>query len=138
MKYLLEKKKQTIELNLPKKLLVKIDKVKIDRVITNLLSNAIKFTPSKGKISLYLKIKEKNYEFSINDTGIGIEQKNITKLFRKFSRINLEKNLSINSEGTGLGLYLSKKIIDLHGGNIWVYSNGKDQGSTFYFSLPLY
>lgn len=137
MKYLLEKKKQTIQMNLPKKLTVKIDHIKIDRVITNLLSNAIKFTPTKGNISIRLEIKEATYVFSIKDTGIGIENEDIKKLFKKFSRIYLEKGKNIDREGTGLGLYLSKKIIDLHRGKIWVYSNGKDQGSIFYFSLPL-
>ena len=137
MKYLLEKKSQNIEMYLPKKLIISVDRIKIDRVITNLLSNAIKFTPLEGKISIKLEIKEDICLFSINDTGIGIEKRNIKKLFKKFSRIELEKSKNINHEGTGLGLYLSKKIIDSHGGKIGVYSEGKDKGSTFFFSLPL-
>ncbi len=138
MKYMIEKKTQTIKMHLPKKLMLKIDKVKIDRVITNLLSNAIKFTPLEGKISINLDIKDGICVFSIDDSGIGIEKKDFKKLFKKFSRIELEKSKNIERDGTGLGLYLSKKIIDSHGGKIWVYSKGKDQGSTFSFSLPLY
>ncbi|MFX1273582.1 MAG: sensor histidine kinase [Promethearchaeota archaeon] len=137
MKYLLEKKKQRLELTLPKNLYIIIDKVKIERVIMNLLSNAIKFTPLEGEISIKLESNRTYTEFSITDTGIGIEIKNINKLFKKFSRIICEKRMNIDREGTGLGLYLSKGIIDLHGGKIWVHSNGKDQGSTFYFTLPL-
>ena len=138
MKYLLDKKNQIIEMRLPKKLILNIDRVKIDRVITNLLSNAIKFTPLEGKISINLDINDDICVFSIDDSGIGIEKNDIKKLFKKFSRIELEKCKNIEREGTGLGLYLSKKIIDSHGGKIWVYSKGKDQGSTFSFSLPLY
>ncbi len=136
MKYVIEKKKQGIELCLPKKLTIRIDKFKIDRVITNLLSNAIKFTPIEGTISIRLEVINNMVKFSICDTGIGIETEDTEKLFKKFSRINNEKLKSIDREGTGLGLYLSKKIIDLHQGEMWVHSDGKDQGSTFYFTLP--
>jgi len=137
MKYLLEKKKQIVELHLPKKLIINIDSIMIDRVVTNLLSNAIKFTPINGKISIKMEKEEKCSIFSITDTGIGIASKDFNKLFKKFSRINSEKKMNIDSEGTGLGLYLSKKVIDLHSGRIWVHSNGKNKGSTFYITFPL-
>ena len=135
---LLSKRKQELILqDFPDALIMKIDKIKIERVVTNLLSNAIKFTPVKGIITINLDVKENVVEFSISDTGIGIKGADISKLFKKFSRIHNSNTSKIDSEGTGLGLYISKELIELHGGKIWVESKGKNRGSTFYFTLPM-
>jgi signal transduction histidine kinase len=135
---LLNKRQQEIYLeDLPEKLIVNVDELKIERVVINLLSNAIKFTPIKGKITIKLDEIGNNVEFSVCDTGIGIKKADIKKLFKKFSRIHNGNSDKINSEGTGLGLYISKGIMELHGGKIWVESKGKNQGSTFIVRLPL-
>jgi len=135
---LLNKRGQELILeNIPEKVLISIDKIKIERVLINLISNAIKFTPVKGKITITLEEKENYIEFSICDTGIGIKKSDMNKLFKKFSRIHNGNISTIDSEGTGLGLYLSKGIIELHGGKIWAESKGKNKGSTFFIKLPL-
>jgi Amt family ammonium transporter len=135
---LLNKREQELNLeSIPEKLLMNVDEIKIERVLINLISNAIKFTPVKGRITINLREEENYVEFSICDTGIGILQSNIDKLFKKFSRIHNGNISAIDSEGTGLGLYLSKGIIELHGGKIWAESKGINKGSTFFIKLPL-
>ena len=135
---LLNKREQELFLeNVPEKLEVNVDEIKIERVLINLISNAIKFTPVKGKITIVLKEKGNCIEFSICDTGIGINKSDMGKLFKKFSRIHNGNINTIDSEGTGLGLYLSKGIIELHGGKIWAESKGKNKGSTFFVRLPM-
>ena len=73
---------------------------------------------------------------SVRDEGIGLTDQEINKLFQKFSRIHRE-GVQIKTEGTGLGLYISKKIVELHRGQIWAESKGRNKGSTFYITLPL-
>jgi len=134
---LLNKREQELILeNTPEKLIVNVDEIKIERVLINLISNAIKFTPVKGKITIKLEEKENCIEFSICDTGIGIKKSDMNKLFKKFSRIHNGNISTIDSEGTGLGLYLSKGIIELHGGKIWAESKGNNKGSTFFIRFP--
>lgn len=110
------------------------DKERIHQVLTNLTGNAIKFTPQKGKVIITALKKEKMIEISISDTGIGIKKEDIGKLFSKFGK--LESGTSVpSSQGTGLGLFISKNIVELSGGKIWVESvPGK--GSKFSFTLP--
>ena len=111
---------------------IKADKGRISQVLHNLLSNAIKFT-KEGKITVIVERKEDKIIVSIKDTGTGIDQEIFPKLFTKFVTYSL-------GSGTGLGLFISKSIIEKHGGKIWATSNannGKDRGSTFSFSLPI-
>jgi signal transduction histidine kinase len=105
------------------------DKDKLTQVIINLLSNAVKYTPS-GSITVVLTGTEQEVRFEITDTGSGIPQKYLEKIFDKFERINAEK-----SEGTGLGLSITKDILELHKGKIWVEST-VGEGSKFIFYLP--
>jgi len=106
------------------------DKDKLEQVIVNLLSNAIKYSPSGGNIAIKLTGTEDEIRFEIFNAGSDITKKDIDKLFNKYERITAEKQ-----EGTGLGLYISKSIIGLHKGKIWVESElGK--GSRFIFTLP--
>ncbi|MHA1681201.1 MAG: ATP-binding protein [Promethearchaeota archaeon] len=117
------------------------DGIKIKEVLFNLFSNAIKYTSDGGSFGLDIKVKkdegrdEDELLFHVWDTGIGIEKNEIERLFKPFER--LEPVYSASNSGTGLGLYYSKKLVELHGGKIWVESNGKDQGTSFYFSIPL-
>ncbi len=113
-----------------------VDQSKISEVMTNLITNANKFTEN-GKITVAAKPMEGNILFSVTDTGIGIDKKDQEHLFEKFyqaGRFNADNPQE--QQGSGLGLYISQNIINLHGGKMWLESD-LGQGSTFYFSLPL-
>jgi len=109
------------------------DPEKIERVVLNLISNAIKFTDVGDEILVTVKDKDEFVEISVTDNGIGIEYKHLNMIFDRFKQV--DKSLSRNTEGTGIGLSLVKSIVELHGGSISVESEfGK--GSTFTFILP--
>ena len=113
-----------------------VDKEKIREVVLNLLDNAIKYT-QKGKIIVRLKrIKEKNVDqISVKDEGEGMTKEEIEKMFERFSRGSA--GLKFWTEGAGLGLFISKSFVEMHGGKIWVESEGKGKGTTFYIELPI-
>ena len=113
---------------------VKIDKEKIGWVIRSLIDNAIKYTAPGGKIKIFLKSDKKEIKFEIRDFGIGIPQDQQGKIFDKFFRASNANK--INDDGSGLGLFMSKNIIETHGGKIWFFSEEKN-GSVFCFTLPL-
>ena len=106
------------------------DKNRINQVISNLLSNAIKFTNS-GSINITLEkdISDNKLSIYIRDTGLGIDQNVLPKIFSKF--------VTKSKDGTGLGLFISKSIIEAHGGKIWAENNKDGKGAIFSFSLPL-
>ncbi len=108
------------------------DREKIREVLENLLSNAIKFT-TQGSITVSFEQTKNEAIVAVTDTGIGIPADKIEKLFTKFYRVGQAP--TTESEGTGLGLYIAKSLVELHQGKIWVES-AVGQGSTFYFSLP--
>jgi signal transduction histidine kinase len=117
---------------------VEADKVRIFQVISNLLSNAIKFTDKEGTVSISLKKregtkgenkKEEEVIVSISDSGAGIPSEIRHRLFSKFA--------TKSESGTGLGLFISKSIVEAHGGKIWVENNASGRGPSFYFTLPL-
>ncbi len=111
-----------------------IDKEKISIVFDNILANAVKYTPPKGKITLRHIRKGNKIQFKISDTGIGIPEKDLPKVFTKFFR---SKNaVSFQTSGSGLGLYVAKSIIEKHGGKIELESIEKG-GTSVIFSLPL-
>jgi signal transduction histidine kinase len=108
------------------------DERKIKQVLLNLLSNAVKFTPEGGRITINARPINAAVEISVTDTGIGIAEQDQPKVFEEFRQVG---NDNAKTEGTGLGLTLAKKFVELHGGRIWVESElGK--GSTFVFTLP--
>lgn len=110
------------------------DKIKFKQIMFNLLSNAVKFTAKNGTITINVKLVEQYVQIGVSDTGIGIKSEDIDKLFKPF--FQLDSSYSRRYEGTGLGLVLTKHLVELHGGKIWVESNyGK--GSTFTFTLPV-
>ncbi len=136
--YLAEKRNIFLKMDLPEKEYLKVEKVKIEQVLTNLLSNAIKNTPPKGTVLISLNKKEKNVEIQIKDTGVGFTEVEKENLFEKFGKIKrCEENMNIASEGSGLGLYITKEIVNLHGGQIWMDSEGRNKGCIFYFTLPI-
>jgi len=101
-------------------------------VLINLLSNASKFSPVGSVLVLEVYEEDENIIFSLTDQGIGIREEDYEKLFNPFPGIHADRSYG----GTGLGLSISKGIIDLHGGDIWVESQGTDTGCTFTFSIP--
>jgi len=129
---------QTISLNLQDNLETKFDKERIYEVISNLLVNAIKYTPPGGKIVIGAKKNKKSYVVSIKDNGIGFTEEEKKQVFRQFGKIErYGQGWDIATDGTGLGLYISKKLVELHGGKIWFESEGRDKGTTFCFSIPI-
>jgi len=109
------------------------DERKIKQILLNLLSNAVKFTPEGGRIGINARQTNGAVEISVSDTGIGIAPEDQPKIFEEFRQVGSDYAHKV--EGTGLGLTLAKKFVELHGGRIWVESEiGK--GSTFSFSLP--
>ena len=128
----------SINLNLHDILITSFEKEQIHQVVSNLLNNAIKYTPPNGEIEVRSKIKNNFIVISIKDEGIGITKEERSQIFRQFGKIErYGQGWDIVSEGSGLGLYISKKIVELHGGEIWVESEGRNKGSTFSFSLPI-
>ena len=116
--------------------LISADERKIKQVIYNMLSNAMKFTPDGGNVGIEAKkINAAEIRVCVWDTGIGIENKDKTKVFTEFEQIDSE--YSRKYSGTGLGMPLSKKFIELHNGKMWFESEGQNKGTRFYFTLPL-
>jgi signal transduction histidine kinase len=113
-----------------------VDREKIREVLFNLVDNAIKYT-QEGKITLILKRETKKNvdQIWIKDTGEGLTKEEKEKLFKRFSRG--AAGIKFWVEGTGLGLFISKSFVELHGGKIWVESEGKSKGTTFYIELPI-
>ncbi len=110
------------------------DERKIKQILLNLLSNAVKFTPEGGRIKLNARQADGSVEISVSDTGIGIAAEDQARIFEEFRQVGAD--YAHKSEGTGLGLTLAKKFVELHGGKIWVESEvGK--GSRFTFTLPI-
>ncbi|WP_440947932.1 PAS domain S-box protein [Methanosarcina sp. T3] len=110
------------------------DNSKFRQIMENLLSNAIKFTPAGGSINVTLKQEGSLVTIEVGDTGIGIPEDSLEKIFKPF--IQIDSSLSRNFEGTGLGLTLVKKYVEMHGGNIYVESK-IGEGSSFIFELPV-
>ncbi len=111
-----------------------VDSSQIERVLINLVGNAIKFTPREGTITIRVQPEKETVVCSVVDTGIGIKEDDIPKLFSEFYRVDNEINQKV--KGTGLGLALAKKVIEAHHGKIAVTSKA-NQGTTFSFSLPI-
>jgi len=129
---------QSINVNIHDGQYALFEKEEIHDVISNLLTNAIKYTPPKGKIDVRTDIQDKNVVISIKDNGIGFTNDEKKIIFQQFGKIErYGQGLDLGIDGTGLGLYISKRIVESHGGKIWMESEGKNKGSTFYFALPI-
>jgi signal transduction histidine kinase len=109
------------------------DERKVKQVLLNLLSNALKFTPEGGRIDVRAGVHDEVAEVSVTDTGVGIALEDQEAVFEEFRQVGTADK---KVEGTGLGLALSRKFIELHGGRIWVTS-AVGVGSTFTFTLPV-
>lgn len=134
--HLAKKRNQTIKTDIHENMVTYFEKERIYEVLKNLISNAIKYTPENGKIEIRSEITDKKYIISIKDTGIGFTDEEKKQVFTQFGKIErYGQGFDLGIDGTGLGLYISKKIIQLHGGEIWMESQGRNRGSTFYFSI---
>jgi len=117
--------------SLPK---IMADQDKLRQVILNIVDNAIKYT-KEGGITLELKKLDEREEVRVSDTGEGIDKEELNSLFQMFSRATAGTQL--HAEGTGLGLYVARQFIEMHGGKIWAESKGKGKGSAFIIQLPI-
>lgn len=127
-------KLQVIDEKLP---LIFGDPDKVHQILLNLIGNSIKFTSPNGVISVSFFPDGQSVDVSIKDTGVGLAHEDLSKLFHKFSRLDSSYVSIGSSGGTGLGLYISKSLIDLMHGKIWAVSDGVDKGTTITFSLPI-
>ncbi len=123
-----------LTLSCPQNAMIEADRVKVKQIFYNLLSNAVKFTPEGGKVTTNLNITHSTLQVEVIDTGIGIAEEDRMKLFAPFTQIDTSKSRRFG--GTGLGLALTQRLIELHGGEIQVTSE-EGKGSTFSFSIPI-
>lgn len=128
-----------IDLQVDKEILeetIYVDEIKLRQILFNLLSNATKFTPDGGRISVQAsKVWGNNMVVRISDTGVGLEPKDCERIFGPFEQ--LDSSLTRKQDGTGLGLALTRRLIELHGGRIWAHSEGIGKGSVFTFVIPI-
>ncbi|MFH1201662.1 MAG: ATP-binding protein [Candidatus Omnitrophota bacterium] len=129
----LKKKLIKIQNDLPKDLSVKADKEKIEQVVTNLIDNAIKFNKDNGFIKIYNQDSDSGIKIIVEDSGIGIPIKDLSRIFERFYRVDKARSRELG--GTGLGLSIVKHIVELHGGSVGVEST-EGFGSKFWFILP--
>ncbi|HEX9815971.1 MAG TPA: ATP-binding protein, partial [Candidatus Thermoplasmatota archaeon] len=123
-----------LEVDLPKRLVAKVDSDRIGQVLYNLLTNAISFTKEGGHVNVSARAEENFVIVRVRDTGVGLSPGQITQLFQPFARPH--EGTGSAPKGTGLGLFISKGIIEQHGGQIWAESPGPGAGSSFCFTLP--
>lgn len=132
------KEKKEIKLNFKidekENYIASADQNKITQVFNNLIDNAIKYTP-QGFVNVWLYKENGNIIFKVQDSGIGMSKETQVQVFHKFTRAGEEAS-QIHTEGLGLGLYVSKEIIEAHKGKIWAESEGQEKGSIFYVQLP--
>jgi signal transduction histidine kinase len=112
--------------------LIEADERKLNQILFNLVSNAVKFTPQGGRVELSARRAGDFVEVSVADTGVGIGADDVGKIFEDFYQVRP----GVTQEGTGLGLALTKRLVELHGGEITVLSD-PGEGSTFSFTLPI-
>ncbi|MHA2181895.1 MAG: ATP-binding protein, partial [Promethearchaeota archaeon] len=125
-----------ITIDLPEKLVLNADKKRIREIMLNIIANAINNTPRRGSISINLRENEEYLDIFIKDTGVGLTKKELQVIFKKFGKIErYGKDMDVYIEGPGLGLFISKKLVELHNGEIWAESEGRNRGSTFIIRL---
>ncbi|MBN2151011.1 MAG: PAS domain-containing protein [Candidatus Lokiarchaeota archaeon] len=138
--YMLETRNQELTIHAPPSLVLPFDAARIEQVLTNIITNAIKNTQQGGRIELRVIKNEEAGEavVSIVDNGVGITAEEKARLFTRFGKISRDGvKLDLNIQGTGLGLFITKEIVERHGGRIWAESGGRYKGSTFTFLLPI-
>jgi two-component system CheB/CheR fusion protein len=139
MNYVLKARELRVNLEIPDVFHVNLDKLRIEQVITNILSNAIKNSPPQGIITISLEEKNEWAEMIVSDTGIGLTEEEMEKVFTRFGKIERYGPgfEYIDIQGSGLGLFITKEILALHGGEICVKSEGRHKGSSFIVRIPI-
>jgi two-component system cell cycle sensor histidine kinase PleC len=112
---------------------VEADRTKLRRVLVNLLSNALKFTPKGGRVEVRAEPEGDGVRLTVADTGVGIAPEDVARLFDKYEQAR--SRATRGEKGTGLGLYITRQLVELHGGEIQVTSE-LGRGSTFSFTIP--
>jgi len=118
----------------PKLSEIRADERKFKQILLNLLSNAVKFTPDGGRVEVDARKNGNSIEVSVKDSGVGIAKEDQEAVFEEFRQVG--RDYTNKQEGTGLGLTLTRRFVELHGGKIWLKS-APGKGSTFTFTLPL-
>ncbi|KPL12068.1 MAG: hypothetical protein AMS26_18805 [Bacteroides sp. SM23_62] len=129
-----DKKGVTLVSEIPQDIVVTADRNLLSTILRNLINNAVKFTPNGGQVRIFCEQNDSEITISIEDTGIGMSEKQLDNLFRLDSNVTMPG--TSEEKGTGLGLILCKEFVDMHNGKIWAFSKPKE-GSTFSFTLPL-
>jgi signal transduction histidine kinase len=139
LSYLFKERNINLSLSLPDSLLINLDKIRIEQVIINLLSNAIKNTHPNGRVEIILQKMNDAVVLVVSDDGIGLTKDEMDVLFTRFGKIERygEGFEYLDIQGTGLGLFISKEIVELHDGEIRAESEGRNKGSRFIVKLPL-
>jgi signal transduction histidine kinase len=140
----LDEKNQTLEMQIPDELPdLWADRVRVVQVLTNLVSNAYKYTPPEGKIVVKAQVSDNHWDekgapevvhISVKDDGIGISEEDQKKIFQKFFRS--EDSKAREAPGTGLGLNITKNLVEMQGGTIW-FESALREGTTFHFTAPI-
>ncbi|WP_406826848.1 sensor histidine kinase [Pedobacter sp. KACC 23697] len=131
----LERKNQTVLIDIQEPVEVFADRDKIAMVFSQLIDNAIKFSPTGNEIFITHQITDNEVTISIKDNGVGLTQNDLEKVFLKFAKLS---SVSTNGENSyGLGLITANALVEIHKGKLWAESNGKDLGATFYVTLPI-
>jgi len=125
----------TLNVEIPEEQIIShCDAEKLTEVFSNLINNAIKYTPNRGMVQIFVAKEEKNVVTKVTDSGIGIPKRDFSRIFNKFSRADNAKKIDAN--GSGLGLFIAKKIIEAHDGTI-SFESVEGSGTTFIVTLPL-
>ena len=132
-KYLFEKKQISVQTNIPSDITIYADQLRIEELFHNLLNNAVKYSKEFGRIIISASKNETALTISIKDEGTGMTSDQIDHVFDEFYKADESRH---DFESSGLGMAICKRIVEKHGGTIWVESPGLNEGSTFYFTLP--
>jgi len=132
-KLFLNENKITAKNNINEEIFIEGDKLRLGELFNNLITNAIKYTPeSGGMITIDAERDDDFVSIYVKDTGVGMTEEQLGKIFDEFYKVDTSRN---EMDSSGLGLSICKRIVEKHGGNIWVESQGKGKGTTFYFTL---
>lgn len=135
--FMMNQRQISLEINLPDKILIRFDEFRIKQLFVNIISNAINYTPPKGEIKIRLENNVNHVQLIIKDTGIGFTHEEQQKIFKRFGKIErYGEGFEIITEGSGLGLYISREIVLKHSGEIWIESEGRNKGSEVHIRFP--
>jgi len=134
-KPLIDKKNISVSVDIDSELMVKADILYLEELLNNIIENAIIYNKDNGEIHISAEKTKEFIKISISDTGIGLQEDQLEQVFNEFYKVDASRHVF---ESSGLGLTISKRIVELHGGTIWIESNGKNKGITVNFTLQSY